>query len=121
MARPKDPLLERTWRVRLEHQVTSGISVSAFCAREGVSSTSFYAWKRRLRARSLPARPEPPVFVPLHVGPKAPEGGQPSSRPVELDLPHQVRLRFEHVPEPEWLGRLVAALSSLRGQEEARS
>ena len=67
MARPKDLNLAHAWRQRLHRQLSSGLSISAFCAREGVSSASFHAWKRRLTARSLPARPQPPLFVPLHL------------------------------------------------------
>ena len=113
MARPKDPDLERAWRQRLRRQSSSGLSISAFCEREGVSSASFQAWKRRLATRSLPARPVPPLFVPLHLDPHPPVGGQAPSHGVELELPHHVRLRFDSPPEPEWLGRVVAALACL--------
>jgi len=66
MARPKDPNLERAWRQRLQRHSTSGQTISAFCASEGVSCASFQAWKRRLTARckrsAVPApgrRPHP--------------------------------------------------------------
>jgi len=117
MARPKDPNLERTWRQRLQRQSTSGLSISAFCAQEGVSSTSFQTWKRRLAARSLPPRPQPPLFVPLHLDLEPPQAAQPHPHGVEIELPHQVRLRFDSPPEPEWLGRVVAALAGLPRQE----
>jgi hypothetical protein len=117
MARPKDPNLERAWRQRLQRQANSGLSISAFCACEGVSCASFQSWKRRLAARPLPARPEPPLFVPLHLDTLPSEGGQAPFQCVELELPHQVRLRFDSPPEPEWLGRVVAALASLPRQE----
>ena len=117
MARPKDPNLERAWRQRLQRQTTSGLSISAFCSREGVSCASFQYWKRRLALRSLPARPEPPLFVPLQLDPHPPEIGLAPVQGVELELPHQVRLRFDSPPEPEWLGRVVAALASLPRQE----
>lgn len=119
MARPKDPDLERAWQQRLRRHSTSGLSISAFCAREGISAASFYAWKRRLTVPSFRGRPEPALFVPLHLAPRAPEGGSVPSRRVEVELPHQIRLRFDSTPEPEWLGRLVATLSSLSGQEAA--
>jgi hypothetical protein len=35
-------------------------------------------------------------------------------------LPHQVRLRFDSPPEPEWLGRVVAALAGLPRPEATR-
>jgi hypothetical protein len=117
MARPKDLNLAHAWRQRLRRQLSSGLSIPEFCAREGVSCSSFRAWKRQLTARSLPARPEPPLFVPLQLdsvpGPANPAAG----RGVEIELPHQVRLRFEAPPEPEWLGRLVTALAGLPNPE----
>jgi hypothetical protein len=117
MARPRDPNLEHAWRQRLQRQSTSGLSITAFCAREGVSCTSFQTWKRRLAARSLPALLEPPLFVPLRIDPHPSEADQASFHRIELELPHQVRLRFDSPPEPEWLGRVVAALASLPRQE----
>jgi hypothetical protein len=117
MARPKDPILEHTWRQRLQRQASSHLSIAAFCAREGVSCSSFQAWRRRLAARSLPARLEPPLFVPLRLDPHPPQDGPAPLLGVELELPYQVRLRFDAPPEPEWLGRVVAALASLPRQE----
>jgi hypothetical protein len=113
MARPKDPNLERLWQQRLLRQSISGLSISAFCAQEGVSSTSFQSWKRRLAARSLTQHPQSPLFVPLHLDPDPPQAAQPRFQGVEIELPHQVRLRFDSPPEPEWLGRVVAALAGL--------
>src|SRR5271154_4814315 len=101
MARPKDPNLEFAWRQRLQRHSTSGLSISAFCACEGVSSSSFQAWKRRLAARSHSALSKPPLFVPLHLGPDSSQDGQASFHGVELELPHHVRLHFDSPPEPE--------------------
>ena len=119
MARPKDLGLEHTWRLRLRRHAASGRSIPDFCAHEGVSSASFYAWRRRLAAPPPTVRPDAPLFVPLHLDPSprpddtAPGGG------FEIELPHHVRLRCDAAPEPEWLGRLVAALAGLRSQEVA--
>src|SRR5689334_12944454 len=73
MARPKDLGLEHTWRLRLRREAASGLSIAAFCSREGVSSASFYPWRRRLATtlptsrptlvRSDPPRSEVPAFV----------------------------------------------------------
>jgi hypothetical protein len=117
MARPKDPELERVWRQRLQRQAQSGLAIAAFCAREGISVSSFQSWKRRLRARSLPAPRHPPLFVPLRLDPHAREVGHPIPRGIEIELPHQVRLRCDTPPDPEWLGRVVAALASLPHRE----
>jgi hypothetical protein len=116
MARPKDINLELAWRQRLRRQSSSGLPITAFCAREGLSARVFYAWKGRLKARSLSARPEPPLFGPLRESP--PHQADPVlGRGVEMELPHDVRLRFDAPPEPEWLGRVVAVLACLPHQE----
>jgi hypothetical protein len=43
MARLRDPDLERRWRQRVQWHASSGLTVGAFCAREGVSTAGFYA------------------------------------------------------------------------------
>ena len=116
MARPKDLGLEHTWRRRLRRQAISGLSIPEFCAREGVSTASFYAWRRRLSVPSPAAAADRTLFVPLHLDLR-PEETAPS-RGFEIELPHRVRLRCDAAPEPEWLGRLVAALADLRPREE---
>jgi hypothetical protein len=75
MARPKDLGLEHTWRLRLRRQVASGLSIPEFCLREGVSTASFYALRRRLAA--------PPVATPSMVR----EAGACPSRPGSLSSP----------------------------------
>jgi len=36
------------WRERLGRHRRSGLSVARFCEREGVSTASFYSWRKRL-------------------------------------------------------------------------
>lgn len=66
---------EAVWRERLKRFQGSGLTVSAFCQREGVSTSNFYGWKRRL-ANSVQtsavqdrSRDETPVFVPVAMKP----------------------------------------------------
>jgi transposase-like protein len=40
---------ESTWREILERQSQSGLSVRAFCEREGIKAVSLYVWRSRLR------------------------------------------------------------------------
>jgi len=120
MARPKDLSLEHTWRLRLRRQAASGLSIPAFCAREGVSSASFYAWRRRLTEPPPAVRPDPPLFVPLQFDPVPQLTEAASSLGFEIELPHHVRLRCNAAPEPEWIGQLVAALAGLAPKEESR-
>jgi hypothetical protein len=119
MAHPKDLGLEHTWRLRLRRQAASGLSNPDFCSREGVSSASFYAWRRRLAAPPPAAPPESPLFVPIHLDPSPRLDDAPPDRGFEIELPHRVRLRCTAPPDPRWLGRLVAALAGIAPREDA--
>ena len=64
MARPTDPRKSLAWQRRLQQFTASGMTVSKFCDREGVSVATFHYWRQRL----APQQPEPvsglatPVF-----------------------------------------------------------
>jgi hypothetical protein len=119
MARPNDPNLDRAWLQRIQGQASSGLSIAAFCRREGLSARLFYAWTGRLKARShsTPLALDPPLFVPIRRDSRPQQAGPIPGLGVEMELPHEVRLRFEAPPEPEWLGRIVAVLARLPHQE----
>jgi hypothetical protein len=119
MARPKDIGLEHTWRRRVSRQATGGLSVPEFCAREGVSAASFYAWRRRLTAPPGTAPSDPPLFVPIRLDPTAPTDDTSPGLGFEIELPHHIRLRCPDAPDPVWLGRLVAALADATSREDA--
>ena len=51
MARRKNREKESHWREILKRQASSDVSVRHFCAAEGVSEPSFYAWRKKLRTR----------------------------------------------------------------------
>ena len=56
---------EEQWRVLLSRFDGSGLSVAEFCAREGISDTSFHRWRSRLQAggSSKPDRAAPGAFL----------------------------------------------------------
>jgi len=74
--------VRRAWVERLTRFPASGLTPAQFCAHEGVSLASFYAWKRRLAtAAEAPAD-----------GPALPDSG-PRLLPVRLAAPdHAVEL-----------------------------
>ncbi|WP_165236206.1 IS66 family insertion sequence element accessory protein TnpA [Aquisphaera insulae] len=115
MGRPRDPQLERLWSRRLERHQAGGLSIAEFCETEGIATASFYYWRRRLAGEARPQAP--PLFVPLRLDDLHAHNGAPAPRPVEIDLPAGIRLRLDTTPEPEWIGRLIAAVAGLRGQE----
>jgi hypothetical protein len=47
------------WRRRLARFRRSGQSVTAFCREEGVSTPSFYQWRKRLRSAEAIEEPAP--------------------------------------------------------------
>jgi len=51
MARAVDDKSVAVWRGRLERFARSGDSVVRFCAAEGVSTASFYRWRKELAGR----------------------------------------------------------------------
>lgn len=51
------------WRELLGRQAQSALTVRDFCDFEGVSTASFYSWRRRLADRAK----ESPAFVPLKI------------------------------------------------------
>lgn len=66
MARPKDPELERLWRLRLLQHSTSGLSITEFCSRAGLPCSSVLLLEAAARRRitphtptSAPVRPAP--------------------------------------------------------------
>jgi hypothetical protein len=61
--RARDGDKERLWRRRIDQWRVSGLSVQAFCAQHGLSSASFYHWRRVLDRRAA----EEPAFVPVQV------------------------------------------------------
>jgi hypothetical protein len=61
--RARDEAKERQWRRWIDQWRTSGLSVRAFCARRGLATPSFYAWRRTLERRAA----EEAAFVPVRV------------------------------------------------------
>ena len=94
MGRQKDEKLERVWRGRLAKFRRSEMTVTEFCRREGVSTPSFYHWRKRLGSteerstRSAgedhPGPTEPGSFVPLIVS---------APMVVEIEFPNGMRVR----------------------------
>lgn len=102
--RRPDPAHRQLWQQRLERFQRSGLTVAAFCRREGVSVASLYAWKRRLRDGTSHLTPAAPRLVPVRLVPP------PASTPVELVLPSGWLLRFPPGCDPAWLRQLLDLL-----------
>jgi len=123
-------LREAFWREKIAEQAGSGLNVSAYCRREGLSANSFYGWRRALHS-SCDAGPGPRVggqsrpgggggvFAPLVV--TGPEGGGigvaaagERESGLEVVLPDGLVLRVRPGFDAATLLRLVAALADGR-------
>lgn len=63
MARLPDPAVRRRWEKLVRLFDGSDLTVAEFCERHGVSTASFYLWRRKIRGRAE----ERGVFVPVAV------------------------------------------------------
>src|SRR5262245_42581061 len=90
--RRPDGALEPLWRQRPLRFQRSGLSAVAFCAKEGVSAPSFYAWRRRLRP---PAEQAVRPAVPPAEGARLfPVRLLPAAASVEVLMPAGIVLRL---------------------------
>jgi hypothetical protein len=102
--RRPDPATQQLWQQRLQRFRDSGLSVIAFCDREGVSTAAFYAWRRRLRLDLAPPAPDTTRLVPVRLV------TPPASAPVELLLPSGLVLRLSPDCDLAWLRQLLPLL-----------
>jgi hypothetical protein len=102
--RRPDPATHHLWQQRLDRFRTSGLTVADFCEREGISTASFYAWRRRLQADTAPNTADEPRLVPVRLVTPPPSG------PVELLLPSGAVLRLSPDTDLLWLRQLLPLL-----------
>ena len=90
MARSFDSPKAVVWRRRVGKFSGSGLTVVRFCAEEGVSTASFYRWRKRLGDRQPNARrlgvEGGAAFRPVRI---TPGGG-----PISIQLPGGVRVEL---------------------------
>lgn len=88
------------WIARLKRfQQQKPSSVPAFCRSEGISTASYYLWKRRLATEPTPTTP---TFVPITVADTL------TAPPVEVAFPNGIVLR---IPADEQSLRTLFALA----------
>jgi hypothetical protein len=86
----RDPALERAWRERVARWAASGLSVRAFCRQQGLIETSFYYWKRELRAREASVTAATGSTAPSHAA-------SPAMAPTKSPVPRQRSVRQQPV------------------------
>ena len=113
------------WRRQIQRQKDSSLTVTEFCRRLGVSTVSFYAWKRRFHEAppAFPPMPERPSARPM---PEANGASTPAFLPVsilhagpagqlEIELANACIVRIKGAIDPELLRIAIHAAGRLGG------
>jgi hypothetical protein len=101
--RVRDEQKEQQWRRWIAQWRTSGLSVRDFCARHGLATPSFYAWRRTLQQRAA----DTPAVVAVHVVAVAPPA---QASALELVLADGRTVRVAPGFDTTTLRQLLAAL-----------
>jgi hypothetical protein len=117
MGRPPSDLDEYLdWQERLESFDASGMEIEVFCLKEGVSRSSFYRWKERLKegvpsemvaeeeARNRAGSAEGTAFVPISL----------KASPVVIELPNGGIVRLPLGVGQAVLVEVIRAAGALR-------
>ena len=124
MGRPSCELDEYLdWQERLESYQASGLEIDVFCLQEGVSRSTFYRWKDRLRggvpesikakkaAREKAESAEGAAFVPISL----------KASPVEIELPNGGIVRLPLGVGQAVLVEVIRAAGALRPWKAPKS
>jgi transposase-like protein len=114
------------WRRQIQRQHDGSLTVAEFCRRLGVSTVTFYAWKRRFRETppAVPlvherpsARPVPesngastPAFLPVSILDAGPAGQ------LEIELANACVVRLKGAVDPVLLRTAIRAAGQLGGE-----
>ena len=124
MGRPPDGLDEYLdWQERLESFKSSGLDIDIFCFQEGVSRSTFYRWKERLKdgipgsilaekeERDRAESAEGAAFVPITL----------KASPVEIELPNGGVVRLPLGVGQAVLVEAIRAVGALRPWKAPKS
>lgn len=124
MGRPPSDLDEYLdWQARMESFQASGLEIEAFCLHEGISRSTFYRWKERLKdgipdaiiaekeARDRAESAEGAAFVPISL----------KASPVEIQLPNGGVVRLPLGVGQAVLVEVIRAVGTLRPWKAAKS
>lgn len=100
------------WLSHLEAIQAEGISTKAYAAREGLSASSLYEWRRRLAAGTLPGQaPSGEGFAAVRIAPPV-AAHSPTACTVVIEA--ALRLECARLPDADWLAALSVALGDRR-------
>ena len=121
----RDPVKEQFWRRTIAVHACSGLSIRAFCQREGLETWNFHWWRQALarRDREAPSArtvaptnstndlPAPPAFLPVLV---VQDAAKPmaATTPIEIVLPAGPTVRITRGFDPIALDAVLSVLEA---------
>ena len=119
--RPRDPIREKLWRRTIRQQQRSGLTIRAFCLREGLKDGTFRWWRQAMARRDREPSATPagdrdgelteaiPAFLPVRLVDLEAASPRPSP-PIEIVLPTGPTVRVLSGFDPRVLGQVLAVL-----------
>ena len=99
---------EEFWRLALREYQQSGLTIRAFCQKEGLSEPCFYAWRKKIEIRHLTngsdSVSEVGKLVPVDIVDST------DNDSLEIVTPGGFTLRCAHAVEPSRLGALIGVI-----------
>lgn len=114
MAKGRDANREGFWREIVQRRAVSGMTVSAFCEREGLKPTAYHYWQREIKRRDADrpsqcsATAKVPALVPVQLVDDRRDGAA-----VEIVANNGYRIRVSPEATTEQLARVLQAVAQL--------
>ena len=99
----RNPDREAFWRKTLSDRLQSGLSIRAFCEREGLSEPAYHYWRRELKKRDA-ENTAATSFLPIELP------HQPLPTPIEIVFSHGTTVRVGNGCDRTTLETVLAAL-----------
>lgn len=114
MAKGRDANREDFWRKVLQRRVVSGMTVNAFCEREGLKPTAYHYWQREIKRRDadLPSQRSAAAKVPALVPVQLVDDRRDAAA-VEIVANNGYRIRVSPEATTEHLSRVLQAVGEL--------
>ena len=107
----RDAKREVFWRGVLKRHAASGLTIRAFCRREQLTESAFFAWRRTIAERDAEVkRAKRPAFLPVVV-----EGDSRRDGAITIEL---VGGRVLRLPEATPTQRLIELMHALEARVE---
>lgn len=96
---------EEFWRLALREYQQSGLTIRAFCQREGLSEPSFFAWRKKIESpKGSDSKSDLGKLVPLNIVDST------VSQTLEIVTPGGFTLRCAPTVEPSRVGALIGVI-----------